>query len=64
MGQCPAHTYIDPILDLINKNKFDATDIITHKLSLSEGEKAYKLFDKKLDNCIKVILKPQHGNPL
>ena len=58
MGQCPAHSYIDPILDLLKKNKVDATDIITHRMSLSEGKKAYELFDKKLDNCIKVILKP------
>lgn len=28
MGQCPADSYIDPILDLIKKNKFDAIDII------------------------------------
>lgn len=58
MGQCPVNSYIDPILELIKNNKIDATDIITHKMSLSDGEKAYKLFDKKLDNCIKVILKP------
>ena len=35
-----------------------AADIITHRLSLSEGKKAYELFDQKLDGCIKVILKP------
>lgn len=58
MGQCPAHSYIDPILDLIKKGKFDARDIITHKLSINEGEHAYKIFDGKDDNCIKVILKP------
>ena len=58
MGQCPAHTYVDRILKLIVEGKFDATDIITHRLSLDEGERAYDIFDKKQDNCIKVILKP------
>lgn len=58
MGQCPAHTYIDGILSLIKDNKFDATDIITHRLPLYDGKKAYDLFDHRLDNCIKVILKP------
>lgn len=58
MGQCPAHSYVDRILDLIIKEKFDATDIITHNMSLNEGEKAYELFDQKLDNCIKVVMKP------
>lgn len=59
MGQCPAHSYIDPILQLIKSGKFDATDIITHKLSIDKGEHAYKIFDGKEDSCIKVILKPQ-----
>ncbi|WP_027628090.1 zinc-dependent alcohol dehydrogenase [Ruminiclostridium cellobioparum] len=58
MGQCPAHTYVDRILKLIGEGKFDATDIITHKLSLDMGEHGYKIFDKKEDHCIKVILKP------
>jgi len=59
MGQCPAHSYVDPILELIKTGKFDATDIITHKLSIDKGEHAYKIFDGKDDKCIKVILKPQ-----
>ncbi|MHB1154281.1 MAG: zinc-dependent alcohol dehydrogenase [Eubacteriales bacterium] len=58
MGQCPAHSYIDRILNLIKQEQFDATDIITHRLSLDKGEYAYSIFDKKEDDCIKVILKP------
>jgi S-(hydroxymethyl)glutathione dehydrogenase/alcohol dehydrogenase len=58
MGQCPAHKYVEPILDLIKRGKFDATDIITHKLSLDKGEYAYEIFDEKKEDCIKVILKP------
>lgn len=58
MGQCPAHTYVGPILELIKEGKFDATDIITHRLSIDEGKHAYGIFDAKEDNCIKVVLKP------
>ena len=58
MGQCPAQAYTDKILNLIRNQKFDATDIITHTLNLAEGRHAYSIFDKKEDNCIKVILKP------
>jgi len=58
MGQCPVHSYVDPILKLIKENKIDPTDIITHKLPLDKGEHAYEIFDEKRDNCIKVILKP------
>ncbi|MBQ3421078.1 MAG: zinc-binding dehydrogenase, partial [Romboutsia sp.] len=58
MGQCPAQTYVKDILKLIEEEKFDATDIITHTLKLDQGKHAYEIFDNKLDNCIKVILKP------
>jgi len=58
MGQCPAHSYVERILKLIREGRFDATDIITHKLSLDQGEHAYEIFDEKKDNCIKVVLKP------
>ncbi len=58
MGQCPATRYVEPILEKIKTGEFDATDIITHKLSLEQGRHAYEIFDAKEDNCIKVILKP------
>jgi len=46
------------MLEKIQKREIDATDIITHTLSLEEGRHAYSIFDKREDNCIKVILKP------
>jgi S-(hydroxymethyl)glutathione dehydrogenase/alcohol dehydrogenase len=58
MGQCPAQSYVPKILDLISKKEFSATDIITHRLSLDDAATGYDLFEKKLDNCIKVVLKP------
>lgn len=58
MGQCPAQAYIPTIFGLIQKGDFSAADIITHRLSLEDAVKGYELFDKKQDNCIKVILKP------
>lgn len=58
MGQCPAQRYVQPILELIEQGAFDATDIITHRLSLSQGAQGYSLFDNKQDGCIKVVLKP------
>ena len=58
MGQCPATRYVEPILEKIKNGEFDATDIITHTLSLEQGRHAYEIFDSKEDNCIKVVLKP------
>jgi len=58
MGQCPAHSYVKSILELIREKKIDSTDIITHILPLEKGKFAYEIFDNKEDGCIKVILKP------
>jgi S-(hydroxymethyl)glutathione dehydrogenase/alcohol dehydrogenase len=58
MGQCPVHSYVNPILEIIKSKKIDPRDIITHTLPLNKGEYAYEIFDEKKDNCIKVILKP------
>lgn len=45
-------------MNLIREGKFDATDIITHRLCLDEGARGYEVFDKKQEGCIKVVLKP------
>lgn len=58
MGQCPAQSYVGTILEFIKQGKFNATDIITHRLPLDQGIHAYEIFDKKSEDCIKVILKP------
>lgn len=58
MGQCPVHSYVEPILRLIQEKRIDPTDIITHRLPLDMGEHAYEIFDEKMDNCIKVVLQP------
>lgn len=58
MGQCPVHKYVDQILEILKKGQFDPTDIISHRLPLEQGPHAYDIFDKKEEQCIKVILKP------
>ncbi|CAM2778254.1 zinc-dependent alcohol dehydrogenase [Paenibacillus sediminis] len=58
MGQAPVIHYMPMLYEQIKSGKIDPTDIITHRLKLSEAEHAYKVFDKKQENCIKCILKP------
>jgi len=57
-GQAPVHKYIDHLVDLVTTGKIKLNDIITHRMPLSEAPNAYKLFNEKKDNCVKVILKP------
>lgn len=56
-GRCPVKHILTKSIPLALSKKFDFEKIITHTLKLSDGEKAYNIFDKKLDGCIKVVFK-------
>lgn len=58
MGQAPVIHYMPYLYNLIAEGKVDPSDIITHRLPLSEAERGYEVFDRKTDGCIKVLLKP------
>jgi len=57
-GQAPVLNYIDHLIDLVIQEKVVLDDIISHNLPLSDVAHAYKIFDEKQDDCVKVILKP------
>ena len=55
-GRCPARYYAEKLLKDEVAQRYAIEDIITHQFSLPEGAKAYEVFDKKLDSCIKAVL--------
>ena len=57
MGQTHTQKYMKPLLDLILADKIDPSFVITHRVSIDEGADAYKTFNDKKDECIKVVLK-------
>jgi S-(hydroxymethyl)glutathione dehydrogenase/alcohol dehydrogenase len=57
-GQATVHKYIDHLMDLVANEKVTLNDIITHKVALDDAAKMYDIFNKKEDNCVKVVLKP------
>ncbi|SKB63635.1 zinc-dependent alcohol dehydrogenase [Daejeonella lutea] len=57
-GQAPVLNYIDKLIELVKEEKVVLDDIISHTLPLSEASKGYEIFDKKEDDCVKVVLKP------
>jgi S-(hydroxymethyl)glutathione dehydrogenase/alcohol dehydrogenase len=57
-GQAPVLNYIDHLIELVTQEKVVLDDIISHNLPLSDVAHAYKIFDEKQDDCVKVILKP------
>lgn len=57
-GQANVHEVIDDLMRDIQSGKLRADDIITHTLPLDEAPHGYDIFNRKEDNCVKVVLKP------
>lgn len=57
-GQATVHKYIDHLINLVDTGKVTLNDIITHKVPLDDAAKMYDIFNKREDNCVKVVLKP------
>ena len=60
MGQAHVKRWIDDVLPLLSdaSDPLGVLDLTTHQVSLEEAPKMYEVFQKKEDDCIKVVLKP------
>ncbi|MCJ8164011.1 glutathione-dependent formaldehyde dehydrogenase [Pontibacter sp. E15-1] len=58
MGQAPVQLFVDELYSWVDQGKIVLDDIITHTLPLDQASYAYDIFNKKEDNCVKVVLKP------
>jgi len=58
VGRCPARRLASELLPLVQRRDFDFGAILSHRLGLDDGAEAYRIFDQKLDGCIKVSLIP------
>lgn len=57
-GRCPVRHYMERLLPILQEKKYDLSAIVSHRLKLDEGVRAYELFEKKLESCTKVVLTP------
>ncbi|AGX06755.1 MULTISPECIES: zinc-dependent alcohol dehydrogenase [Bacillus] len=57
-GQAPMIHLMPYMYELVATGKIDPGDVVSHVLPLSEAKHGYEIFDTKMDNCIKVVLKP------
>jgi len=57
-GQAPVQACIDELLTWVRDGRIRLDDIITHRLTLDEAPHAYRIFNDKEDDCVKVVLKP------
>lgn len=60
MGQANVKRWISDLMPFVmdDKDPLGIRDLASHVMPLSEGPKAYELFQKKQDNAIKILLKP------
>ncbi|HEX6881573.1 MAG TPA: zinc-dependent alcohol dehydrogenase [Terriglobales bacterium] len=58
MGQTHMVKYMKPLLDRIQNNEIDPTEIISHRVTLDDAPKMYDIFCNKQDHCTKVVLDP------
>jgi len=58
VGRCPARHYLPQLLPILQSRKYALQEIISHRLPLQEGVAGYRLFNQKLEGCVKVILLP------
>ncbi|SFU31160.1 zinc-dependent alcohol dehydrogenase [Pseudoduganella namucuonensis] len=57
-GQTHVQRFMPELLEFIGEGKLHPDVIISHRLPLEDAALGYKMFDKKEDNCRKVILRP------
>ena len=65
MGQTHVHKYLHPLLERVQKGEIDPSFVITHRAALEDAPQMYDTFSKRVEGCIKVILKPgTRGQPM
>jgi threonine dehydrogenase-like Zn-dependent dehydrogenase len=61
-GQTHVHRYLPELLQRISGGELDPSFVVTHRIPLEDAPRAYEMFKNKQDECIKVVLKPQHAH--
>jgi threonine dehydrogenase-like Zn-dependent dehydrogenase len=56
-GQCHVHRYLKPLLAHIERGDIDPSFVITHTMRIDEAPHGYEIFNNRLDNCEKIVLK-------
>jgi threonine dehydrogenase-like Zn-dependent dehydrogenase len=58
MGQTHAQRFMPELLQHIANGKLKPDVIITHRMKLADAAKGYRIFNKKEEDCRKVVLSP------
>lgn len=58
-GRCPVRALIDRLLPLAERRRDDLAAVISHRLPLADGARAYQLFASRSEGCTKAVLIPR-----
>jgi len=58
MGQTHVHAWLPELLALVEQGHLTPEEIITHHMPLEEAARGYEIFEKRQEECRKVILVP------
>jgi threonine dehydrogenase-like Zn-dependent dehydrogenase len=60
MGQAHVKRWVEEILPVVSDpaDPLGVLDLTTHQVPLAEAPHMYEVFQKKQDDCVKVVLKP------
>ena len=58
MGQPHVQQHMPALLEHIQRGELQPEVIISHRLSLRDAPRGYEIFEKKQEDCRKVVLSP------
>ncbi|WP_036141697.1 zinc-dependent alcohol dehydrogenase [Luteibacter sp. 9135] len=58
MGQTHAQKFLPELLEFVEAGKLEPDIIISHRMKLADAARGYEIFDKKEEDCRKVVLTP------
>jgi threonine dehydrogenase-like Zn-dependent dehydrogenase len=59
IGVCPIPELWDELIPLVQAGRLRPERVFTHRMALSEGDEAYRIFDEKRGGVLKVLLDPR-----
>ncbi len=58
MAQTHMHSYMQPLLQRIEKKQIDPSYIISHHITLDQAPERYKIWRDKKDKVTKIVIDP------
>ena len=57
-GQQHGQRYIPKLLGHIERGEIDPSDLLTHRMTLNDGARGYRLFGEREDGCVRTVFTP------